>query len=148
MRDLAAKRALVEKVTSLPGYTRAVGTEVVHVEVGCVHMALRKRPDLLQFNGFFHGGVITGLVDHAAGAAVTTALPEGLIAITIDLHVNFLAAADGASVVATARALHVGKTICVAQAEVVAVSGAEERLCATGTVTLRAVPTPRSARAS
>src|ERR1044071_9496724 len=84
-------RQLVEMVTSRPGYTRAAGTEVLHVEVGIVHLRLRKRPDLLQFNGYFHGGVIAGLADHAAGGAVSTALPSGRIAVTIDLHVNYLA---------------------------------------------------------
>ncbi len=137
-------RELVEMVTQRPGYTRAAGTQVISAEPGLVAMALERRPDLLQFSGVFHGGVIAGLIDHAAGGAVTTALPAGQIAVTIDLHVNFLSPADGERIVATAKAVQVGKTVSVARVEVVTVKGSEERQCALGTVTLRAVDMPGS----
>jgi len=140
-------RELVEMVTSRPGYTKSVGTRVVEAEVGRVHLALDRRPDLLQFNGFFHGGVITGLADHAAGGAVSTALPPGRIAITIDLHINFLAPVDGASIVAKAKAIHVGNTVSVAQVEVVTIAGGQEKLCAMCTMTLRTVDMPKKATA-
>src|SRR5712691_10981165 len=96
---------LVEMVTSRPGYTSSVGTRVLFAEPGCVHLALDKPPDLLQFNGFFHGGVISGLADRAAGGAATTALPPGRIAVTIDLHINFLSPADGETIIARAKAI-------------------------------------------
>jgi uncharacterized protein (TIGR00369 family) len=64
----------------------AMGTRVVAVEPSHVHLAIDRRPDLLQFSGHFHGGVIAALADHAAGGAVTTALLEGQIAMTIDVH--------------------------------------------------------------
>lgn len=138
-------RQLVEMVTSRPGYTNSVGTRVVLAEPGRVHLALEKRPNLLQFSGFFHGGVITGLADHAAGGAVTTMMPAGKIGVTVDLHVNFLSPADGDSIVAKAEAIQVGKTLSVAKVEVITVRNNEERLCAFCTVTLRTVdlPAPR-----
>ena len=103
---------------------------MVFVEPGRVHLEVRKRPDLLQFNGFFHGGVISGLADHAAGGAVTTALPAGRIAITINLHVNFLAPADGRdALVAKATAIQVGKSVSVASVEMTTETAGQERLC-------------------
>ena len=63
---------LVRKVTAITGYTHAAGVEVVTAEPGNVTLSLAKKPELLQFNGFFHGGVVSGLADHAAGAAATT----------------------------------------------------------------------------
>jgi len=136
MSESLTLKQLVEMVTSRPGYTSAVGTEVVLVEAGRVHLKVRKRPDLLQFNGFFHGGVISGLADHAAGGAVTTALPVGRIAITIDLHVNFLSPADGESLIAKATAIQVGKSVSVATVEVITETAGKERLCSVATVTL------------
>lgn len=133
---------LVEMVTSRPGYTRSVGTKVLIAEPGHVCLALDRRPDLLQFNGYFHGGVIAGLADHAAGGAVTTALPEGQIAITIDMHVNFLSPADGSSIVARARAVQVGKTVSVAKVDITTERDNGEQPCALCTVTLRTVPLP------
>ena len=55
-------------VTSRPGYTSSLGTKVLLAEPGRVHFVVERRPDLLQFSGFFHGGVIAGLADHAAVA--------------------------------------------------------------------------------
>ena len=133
---------LVEMVTSRPGYTSSVGTRVLFAEPGRVHLALDRRPDLLQFSGFFHGGVIAGLADHAAGGAVTTALPTGRIAVTVDLHINFLSPADGQSIIAKAKAIQVGKTVSVANVEVMNQGNGEERLCAFCTVTLRTVDMP------
>lgn len=137
-----SKAHLVESVTSLPGYTHAVGTRVLRVETGVVEMALDRKAELLQFSGFFHGGVIAGLADHAAGAAVSTALPDGRIGVTIDLHVNFLSPASGESLVARARAIHVGNTICFATVDVLTVAKEKERTCAMAAVTLRAVDMP------
>ncbi|WP_295519826.1 hotdog domain-containing protein [Limnohabitans sp. Rim8] len=51
---------------------------------------------------------MSGLADHAAGAAATTALPAGKIAVTVDLHVNFLAPAKGQTLHTNARTLRVG----------------------------------------
>jgi uncharacterized protein (TIGR00369 family) len=131
--------ALVRKVTALPGFTSAVGTEVLFASRGEVHMQLRRRADLLQFNGFFHGGVISALADHSAGGAVTTALPPGKIAITIDLHVNFLAPAKGEAIVAKAEAIQIGSTVCTARVEILSVGAGKEELCAHAVVALRTV---------
>lgn len=139
-------KQLVEMVTARPGFTSAIGTKVLRVEPGCVQMCLDRRPDLLQFNGYFHGGVIAGLADHAAGGAASTALPAGRIAVTIDLQVNYLAPADGDSLTAKAQAVQVGGTVCVARVDVTtAKAGEAERLCAIATVTLRAVEMPKAA---
>jgi uncharacterized protein (TIGR00369 family) len=107
-----------------------------------VHLTLARRQDLLQFNGFFHGGVIAGLADHAAGGAITTVLPAGSIAVTVDLNINFLAPADGDSIVAKAEAVRVGTTISVARIDVTTVRGSEQTSCALCVATLRTVPMP------
>jgi len=134
--------ALVRKVTALTGFTRASGVEVLTAEPGKVCLVLPRKPELLQFNGFFHGGVVSGLADHAAGAAATTALAPGKIAVTVDLHINFLAPASGPSLEARARTLQVGGTLCVVAVELESESSAGKQLCAVATVTLRVVDMP------
>ena len=149
MSDDTRARALVEAVTRRPGYTSSIDTVVLDARPGSVELALPRRPDLLQFSGAMHGGVIAGLADHAAGGAVTTALPEGRIGLTIDLGVTYLSAADGDRMVARARAVHIGTTIAVAHVDLYtgADDGGSERLCATARATFRVVdlspePTP------
>lgn len=135
-------RDLVERVTSAPGYTKSVGTKVESAEAGHVVMSLAKNDNLLQANGFFHGGVIAGLADHAGGGAVTTAMPPGRFAVTVNLNVSFLAPAKGQSLIARARAIQVGSTIGVAHVEVASLADAVETLCAVAIVTLRGVDLP------
>ena len=137
-----AIRELVERVTYAPGYTKAVGTLVESAEPGQVVMSLARSDDLLQANGFFHGGVIAGLADHAAGGAVTTAMPPGRFAVTVNLQVSFLTPAKGSSLIARARAIQVGSTIGVANVDVVSVTEGAETICAVATVTLRGVDFP------
>lgn len=128
---------LVEAVTSAPGYTSSIRTRVVTAESGHVELALDRRPDLVQINGFFHGGVIAGLADHAAGGAVTTAMSKDRFAVTVCLQVNFLAPANGETLIARARAIQVGSTIGVARVDVVSLAEGVETPCAVATVTLR-----------
>lgn len=135
-------QALVEAVTAAPGYTKSMGTRVLSVDAGDVALTLDRKPDLLQANGYFHGGVIAGLADHAAGGAVTTALPPGKFAVTVCLQVNFIAPANGQSLVARAKAIQVGGMIGVAHVEVASLADGVEQRCAVATVTLRAVELP------
>src|SRR4051812_50229605 len=90
-----AIRELVERVTYAPGYTKAVGTRVESAEAGYVVMSLARTDNLLQANGFFHGGVIAGLADHAAGGALTTALPPRPVAGAVKPPGRFLPPAGG-----------------------------------------------------
>jgi uncharacterized protein (TIGR00369 family) len=139
MAEIARLRSLVEGVTARTGFTRSIGTRVVSVAEGQVQLALDRRSDLLQFNGHFHGGVIAALADHAAGGAVTTALAAGRIAVTIDLHVNYLAPANGETLIAKASTIQVGSTIGVAHVDLATVVDGAEHSCAVALVTLRIV---------
>lgn len=73
-------RQLLESVNAATGFIRGAAVEVLSVKRGVVSMRMPRKPELLQFNGYFHGGAIAGLADHTAGAAATTALPPGRIA--------------------------------------------------------------------
>ena len=143
MSDRGNLRALVERVTSAPGYTSSVGTRVLDVEAGRVEMALDRSAGVVQGQGYFHGGVIAGLADHAAGAAVTTALGPGRFAMTVSLQVNYLAPAEGEALIARARATKVGGTIGFAHVDVVSVHDGQEILCAVAMAALRSVEFPR-----
>jgi uncharacterized protein (TIGR00369 family) len=141
MRSDQELRQLIEAVTNRPGYSRYVGTRVGEVSVGKVAMRLDRRPEVVQSSGYFHGGVIAGLADHAAGAAVTSALPPGKFCLTVNLQVNFLAPADGARLEARAEAIKVSGSICSADVRVFSIAADDsETLCAVAFVTLRAVP--------
>jgi uncharacterized protein (TIGR00369 family) len=124
------------------GFTHAAGVRVVTVEPGFAELSLPRRPDLLQFFGHFHGGVITALADHAAGIAVTSRLPRGRIGVTVEIKVNFLSPGDGHELIARAKTLKMSGSIGVATVEVFTKDDKSERLCAFCTATMRALDLP------
>ena len=132
----------VADIMAMSGFPHSSGMRIVAAEPGKVSLALAKRPELTQFFGHFHGGVIAGLADQAAGAAVSTALPAGRIAVTVEIKINFLGPADGEEIIARAEAMQTGGTIGVAKVEVISQDKGAERLCAFATATMRAVDFP------
>ena len=119
---------------------------MVAVEAGSAELSLPRRPDLLQFFGHFHGGVITALADQAAGIAVTSGLPAGRIGVTVEIKVNFLSPADGHELIARAKTLKMSGSIGVATVEVFTKDDNSERLCAFCTATMRALDLPAEFR--
>jgi uncharacterized protein (TIGR00369 family) len=138
----AGRIAQLERIMELPGFPKSAGIRLVAAEPGKVTMALKKRPELTQFFGHFHGGVIAGLADHAAGACATSSMPDGKLAVTVEIKVNFLSPADGEEIVARAETLQAGSTIVVVKVEVVSQKAGAERTCAFATATMRAMDMP------
>ena len=137
--------SLAEAITA-KGFTAATGFRIIAVGTGNAEISLPRRPDLLQFFGHFHGGVITALADQAAGIAVTSGLPRGRIGVTIELKVNFLSPADGSELVARAKTLQMSGSIGVATVDVFSKNDSSERLCAFCTATMRALDLPAEFR--
>ncbi len=137
--------SLAEAVNA-KGFSGASGFRVIAVEPGRAEVSLPRRPDLLQFFGHFHGGVITALADQAAGIAVTSELPAGRIGVTVEIKVNFLSPADGSELIARAKILKMSGSIGVASIEVFSKNGASEVLCAFATATMRALDLPAEFR--
>lgn len=131
-------KELFEKITGM-GFTKAAGFAVRDFEEGRVVLDMTPREDLSQLNGFVHAGVVTGLADHAAGAAYASALPEGKACVTIELKINFMKPARGDRLAAEARVISAGGTIGVVHSEVYGETDGARTLCATALVTLRAV---------
>jgi uncharacterized protein (TIGR00369 family) len=142
----AERRAILDRVMAMPGFPKWAGMRLVSAEPGKVTMALAKQPDLTQFLGYFHGGVITALADHAAGACATSSMPEGKVAVTVEIKTNFLAPADGEEIIARAETIQVGSSIAVIKIDVASVKSGAERACAFATATMRAVDIPAGFR--
>lgn len=102
------------------------------------------RAELTEHNGYFQGGVLGSLADFAGGVAAGTLLPPGWVNMTVDYTVKIVAPARGDRVVARGRVVHAGHSTTIAAADVFAVTGDEETLCATALVTLRNINLPRA----
>jgi len=94
-----------------------IGATLERVEAGKVDIRLPFRNDLTQQNGFLHAGTIAA----------------------IEFKVNMLAPAKGDAIVARGVVIRAGRTIMVCRADVVSITGRDEKLVAAMQGTMMAV---------
>ena len=103
-------------------YWGLLGIETVAAEPGLVTNRVLLRDEHLNYNHVVHGGVVSSLVDSAAGGAVrTTRTPEEIKArphATSDLHVAYISPATGTELTAVARVIKAGRTAIFTEVDV------------------------------
>lgn len=96
-----------------------LGITITAVAEGTVVAEFDVTSQLLAPNGFLHAGSVVTLADTACGYACVAHLPEGAANFaTIELKSNHLGTARAGTVVATAKAVHLGRTTQVWDATV------------------------------
>jgi len=105
-------------------FQRLIGLEMVKAEDGAVELRLPWRDELGRVDGsdWFHGGVLSALIDIAGDYAIASRV--GRAVPTIDLRVDYLRPARRGDLRAIARAVKVGKTVGVADVELRDANGA------------------------
>jgi uncharacterized protein (TIGR00369 family) len=109
-------------------FSRLLGTELVALEAGRCELALDIKPELMQQNGFVHGGVLSYLADNALTSAGATALAAPPV--TSEMKINYLRPAIGQRLVARAQAVSAGRVQSVVRCDVFVVRDGVEKLCA------------------
>ena len=99
--------ALRRRIAADP-YGRRLGIELLDLAPGYCRAALRLEPDMLNFHGSPHGGVIFSLADFAFGGACNSH-GEAAVALTVTIQFH-VAARVGQRLVAEAREARQGKT--------------------------------------
>lgn len=121
------------------GFMTTLGATLERVAPGEIEIALRPHPGIMQQHGFVHGGVVGAIADSAAGYAALSVLPAGTGVLTAEFKINLLAPAAGERIVARGRVVKTGRTLTLAQADVFAISGGQEKLIALLTATLMTI---------
>lgn len=118
-------------------YNQSLGIRVESVELDHVRLRVPYTDENSNPGRALHGGVAASTINIAGVLAAWTGIEERpeLETGTLDLSVNYLAAAIGEDIVATAQVLRRGKEIIYSEAEVRNESG---KRIATGLVTYRA----------
>lgn len=93
------------------------GARLALIEPGRVVIEAEAAPHLRQQQGFAHGGLTFALGDSAAGYAALTTMAEGAEVMTVEMKINFMAAASGL-IRAEGRVVRPGRRIVVVTAEV------------------------------
>jgi uncharacterized protein (TIGR00369 family) len=110
-----------------------LGLKVVDAGEGTAVVEMTTTEDMANHSGFVHGGMISTLADSAMGRSLRTLKPGVTRAMSFDLKLSFIAAADiGETLRATGTVIHAGRRTVVAGCRV---EGREGRLVATGSAT-------------
>lgn len=100
------------------------------IEHGRTEIHLSHWSGVEQQHGFVHGGVVGMIADSAAGYAAMTMVPPNSSVLTVEYKMNLVAPTDGEKLIARGKVVRPGRTLVVTQAEVFAVKGGQETLCA------------------
>ena len=117
---------LVRSLIVASPFGTLVGLRLEEVVPDRVRVRMPFRLDLTTIADVVHGGAIASLVDVAATAAAWSGAEggQGARGTTIGFSVSFLAAGRGQDLLATARVLQRGRSICVIEVEVTGADGA------------------------
>jgi uncharacterized protein (TIGR00369 family) len=104
-----------------------LGARLLRIVPGEVEIELPYREDLTQQHGFLHAGIVTTILDSAAGYAAYTLMPREAGVVSVEFKTHLLAPAVGERLVARARVVRAGRTLTVCQADAFMLTGSEER---------------------
>jgi uncharacterized protein (TIGR00369 family) len=96
-----------------------LGLRLEELEPDRCRIALPFDESLATYGSVVHGGALATLVDTAATGAAWSDTGEGVAGGgTVDLTIHYLRPADGDSLVAEARVIHRGRSVCSVEVEV------------------------------
>jgi uncharacterized protein (TIGR00369 family) len=107
---------LARLLAAMP-FAVGLGIEVQSADRSEVRGSLAWTPDLCTTFGVMHGGALMAFADTIGAICAFMNLPEGAGTATISSATNMLRAVREGVVQATARPLHVGRTVIVAQTD-------------------------------
>lgn len=137
--DLATAERRIRGSFAKQGLMQTLGATLEKIEPGCVEIALTPSPAISQQHGFVHGGAISAIADSAAGYAALSTMSADRGVLTTEFKINLLATAEGERIIARGRVIKSGRTLTVAQTDVVSVTGGKERLIALLTATMMSI---------
>lgn len=123
------------EVLAAQGFSRLLGTRLEAYEPGLAELVLEISPQLLQQNGFVHGGVLSYLADNALTYAGGSMLGHDVL--TAEYKINYLRPAVGERVRAVASVVGSGRTQAVCRCDLFIENGGERKLCAAAQGTIR-----------
>jgi uncharacterized protein (TIGR00369 family) len=120
LTGLELMRAVMVGELPAPPIAQLMGFTIERVDEGSVVFGMDPIEAHLNPLGTVHGGVLSTLLDSAAGCAVHTTMPVGGMYTTLELKVNFLRPAfpGGGRLLAEGTVLNRGSTAILAEARI------------------------------
>jgi uncharacterized protein (TIGR00369 family) len=130
------RREIIQQFVPHSPLVRHLGLRMAAIENGRAELVLPFRPELATMDDIVHGGAIATLIDTAGMAATWSddTEPDSLAGSTVTLNVNYLSAARGKDLTATATVVKRGRNMVFSDVRVTEPDG---RVVATGSVVQR-----------
>ncbi|MCQ4322240.1 PaaI family thioesterase [Stutzerimonas stutzeri] len=136
--------AVGQQALAAQSFSRLLGTQLLSFAPGEAVLEIPLRADLLQQNGFVHGGVLSYAADNALTFAGGSML--GPKVLTSEYKINYLRPAQGARLIARGSVVYSSRRQAVCRCDVLVVTdNGEERLCATAQGTIVAMSAEKGA---
>jgi uncharacterized protein (TIGR00369 family) len=125
-------------------FSALIGARLTSLSEGKAVLEVPIREELLQQNGYVHGGVISYIADNALTFAGGSVL--GPAVLTSEYKINYLRPASGETLVARGSVVNAGRRQAVCRCEVFTTgAGRKETLCAAAQGSIVSVSAPREA---
>lgn len=135
--DFAAKDKAIRAAVNAQGMMQHMGARIDELSAGGAIFSLPRRPEILQQNGFFHGGVIAFLIDVTATTAAATLIDrENQSCLTAEYKLNFVAPAKGETILCEANVVKPGRKLSVVEAKVFSEEAGDRRLVSIALATI------------
>ena len=95
----------------LSPFAAFIGISIDEFSKGRVRCSVNLLEHHMNNGGRVHGGVLTSVAETAAGAAVRTLRPEGMLTATTDLSISFIRPPTSDELTAIAEVIHAGKSL-------------------------------------
>ncbi|MDF2707387.1 PaaI family thioesterase [Nonomuraea muscovyensis] len=123
---------LAESVLAAQPYSRVIGARLAAFETGTATLEIPIRDELLQHDGFVHGGVLCYAADNAITFAAGSVL--GPAVLTSGLSIDYLRPARGRTLLARAVVIHSGRRQAVCRCDVLTIGDQDTGEDAAGTL--------------
>ena len=133
---MPTRREIIQQFVPNSPLVQHLGMRLEEIEDGRAELVLPFRPELATMDDIVHGGAIASLIDTAGMAATWSddSEPESLAGSTVTLNVNYVSAARGQDLTATASVVKRGRNMVFSEVRVTEPDG---RVVATGSVVQR-----------
>ena len=133
---MPTRREIIQQFVPNSPLVQHLGMRLEAIEDGRAELVLPFRPELATMDDIVHGGAIASLIDTAGMAATWSddSEPESLAGSTVTLNVNYVSAARGQDLTATASVVKRGRNMVFSEVRVTEPGG---RVVATGSVVQR-----------
>lgn len=127
---------VITEFVAQSAFPRHLGLRLDRIEPDHAEVVMPFDPALATLGDTVHGGAIASLIDTAGmvGAWADDVVPERLAGATVNLSVEYVAAAHGVDLAARAAVLRRGRSLCFVEVDVVDPAGS---LVAKGMLTYR-----------